>query len=151
MKTHNKYNSRPSRAVFFSRLGGRVLLGIVCALLIGIGGGRIGFVPSSNASHRDASKIEVIRHGWRPGEVWDKIGRTKFFWDTTVRNNSDERKRVYAYYDLLDENGFPLARNVSNKYVGPHETVEIIADSYIMTVDLPKVTSSRVTVKVGLN
>jgi len=108
------------------------------------------FPEESAAVDRDASTIEVVGHAWHPGEVWDRIGKTQFFWNATVRNHSDVRKRVYLYYDLLDANAVPLARNVTNQYVGPHETLKIVADSYIMTVDLPRVTASRVTVKVGV-
>ncbi len=108
------------------------------------------FPSEAKAVDRDASKIEVIGHAWHPGEVWDRIGKTQFFWNATVRNHSDVRKRVYLYYDLLDADNVPLARNVANKYVDPQETLKIVADSYIMTVDLPRVTGSRVTVKVGV-
>ncbi|MFQ5596560.1 MAG: hypothetical protein ACE5GK_00770 [Nitrospiria bacterium] len=102
------------------------------------------------ALDRDASEIEILDHAWRPDEVWERIGKTKFVWNATVRNNSDIRKRVYLYYDLLDERDVPVARNVTNRYVAAHETLKIIADSYIMTFDLPRVRRSRVTVKVGV-
>jgi hypothetical protein len=93
--------------------------------------------------------VEVLRHEWRPDVVWERIGKTKFIWSVTVRNNSDSRQRVFVYYDLLDHRDVPLARNVSNKFIDPHQTVEITADSYILSVDLPHVRSSRVTVKIG--
>jgi len=101
------------------------------------------------AFDRDASAIEVLKHGWHPSTVWERIGKTKFVWKATVRNNSDIRKRVYVYYDLLDAGGVPLARNVANKYIEPHQTVDVASDSYIMSVDLPGVKGSRVTVRVG--
>lgn len=107
------------------------------------------FPAATDAVDRDASRIEVLRHGWRPDEVW-KIGKTKYIWNATVRNNSDIRKRVYVYYYLLDVNNVPMARNVANQYIGPRKTAKIVANSYIMTVDLPRVTHSRVTVKVGV-
>jgi hypothetical protein len=93
--------------------------------------------------------VEILHHEWRPGEVWERIGKTQFFWSATVRNNSDRRQRVYVYYDLLDARGVPLARNVFNRFVPPHQTVEIAADSYILSVDLPKIRSSRARVKLG--
>jgi len=93
--------------------------------------------------------VEILSHEWRPDAVWERIGKTKFIWKATVRNNSDARKRVYVYYDLLDAVGFPVARNVTNRYIEPHETLEVTADSYIMSEDLPRVKSSRATVKVG--
>jgi hypothetical protein len=94
--------------------------------------------------------VEILSHEWRPDAVWERIGKTKFLWKATVRNNSDSRKRVYIYYDLLDAGGFPVARNVSNRYIEPHQTVEVAADSYILSEDLPKVKSSRATAKIGL-
>ena len=94
--------------------------------------------------------VEVLAHEWRPDAVWERIGKTKFIWKATVRNNSDKRKRVYVYYDLLDSRGVPLARNVTNRYLDPHQTVEITADSYILSEDLPKVRGSRATAKIGL-
>ncbi|HUK57110.1 MAG TPA: hypothetical protein VLY20_10675 [Nitrospiria bacterium] len=103
----------------------------------------------SLAFDRDASAIEVLKHEWHPSTVWERIGKTKFVWSATVRNNSEIRKRVYVYYDLLDARGVPLARNVANHYIDAHQTIEISSDSYIMSVDLPGVKSSRVTVKVG--
>lgn len=105
---------------------------------------------STDAVDRDASKIEIIEHAWRPDEVWPNGGKTKFLWNATVRNHSEVRKRVYVYYYLLDKNDVPLARNVANKFVGPQKTIEILANSYIMTIDLPRVTHSRVKVKVGI-
>jgi hypothetical protein len=93
--------------------------------------------------------IEILSHEWRPDAVWERIGKTKFIWKATVRNNSDARKRVYVYYDLLDAGGVPLARNVANKFLEPHQTLEIAADSYILSEDLPKVKSSRATAKIG--
>lgn len=98
---------------------------------------------------KTAAPVEILHHEWRPGEVWERIGKTKFFWSATVRNNSDRRQRVYVYYDLLDARGAPLARNVFNRFVPPHQTVEIAADSYILSVDLPKIRSSRARLKLG--
>mgnify|MGYP001613522734 CR=1 FL=1 len=95
------------------------------------------------------SMIEVLSHDWHPDEVWERIGKTKFIWKATVRNNSDQKKRVYVYYDLLDTRGVPLARNVTNQFIEPHQTIEVTADSYIESVDLPKVKSSRVALRVG--
>ena len=94
------------------------------------------------------SSIEVLKHEWHPDTVWEKIGKTKFVWKAIVRNNSDVRQRVYVYYDLLDAQNVPLARNVANKLIEPHQTVEMISDSYIVSADLPNVKSSRATVKV---
>ncbi|HTN42326.1 MAG TPA: hypothetical protein VMN77_00850 [Nitrospiria bacterium] len=101
------------------------------------------------AFDHDASAIQVLKHEWHPSTVWERIGKTKFVWKATVRNNSEVRKRVYVYYDLLDGGGVPLARNVANKYIEPRQTVDVASDSYIMSVDLPEVKSSRVTVRVG--
>jgi hypothetical protein len=100
-------------------------------------------------SKRDPSAIEVLRHDWRPDAVWERIGKTKFIWSATVRNHSDLRQRVFVYYDLLDDRGVPLARNVANAFVEPHQTAEIASDSYIVSGDLPLVKSSRATVKIG--
>ncbi len=106
-------------------------------------------LPVSEAADRDASMIEVLAHGYRIDEAWQKIGKTKYFWKVTFQNHAKKRKRVFAYYYLLDAEGVPLARNVANRYVGPQETVEIIADSYILTQKVPQVMDSRVKVKVG--
>jgi len=105
-------------------------------------------LPSALAGRNDPL-VEMVEHGWKPDEVWDKIARTQYLWHVTVRNNSEVRKRVYAYYYLLDEENVPLARNVANRFIGPHQTEKITASSYIMTLDLPRVTSSRVKIKVG--
>ncbi len=107
--------------------------------------------PSSVVAAGEPSPpvVEVLAHEWHPDMVWERIGKTKFIWRATVRNNSDERKRVYVYYDLLNDGRVPIARNVTNRYVEPHQTVEVEADSYILTEDLPKVTSSRATAKIG--
>jgi hypothetical protein len=101
------------------------------------------------AFDRDASAIEVLKHEWHPSTVWERIGKTKFVWKATVRNNSEIRKRVFVYYDLLDAGGVPLARNVANRYIDAHQTIDVNSDSYIMSVDLPSVKTSRVTVRVG--
>lgn len=106
-------------------------------------------LPLAEAGNRDASMIEVLEHGYRIDETWEKIGKTKYYWKVTFQNHSDKRKRVFAYYYLLDAEGVPLARNVSNRYVGPRQTVEILADSYIMTQKLAQVVDSRVKLKVG--
>jgi hypothetical protein len=120
-------------------------------LLLGLILGVAFLVPARAAAFdRDASQIVVVKHEWHPDEVWEKIGKTKFIWQATVRNDSDIRKRVYVYYDLLDGNGVPIARNVTNQYIDSHQTVDVKADSYILSEDLPNVRSSRVTVKVGL-
>jgi hypothetical protein len=95
-----------------------------------------------------ASTIEILLHEWHPDTVWEKIGKTKFVWKATVRNNSGVRQRVYVYYDLLDAQDVPLARNVANQYIEPHQTVEVISDSYILSADLPNVKSSRATAKI---
>lgn len=100
-------------------------------------------------SDRDASAVQVLSHEWHPDTVWERIGKTKFVWKATVRNNSDIRKRVFVYYDLMDENNVPLARNVANQFIEPHQTIDVASDSYIESVALPKVKSSRATVKVG--
>jgi hypothetical protein len=92
--------------------------------------------------------VEVLRHQWYPDTVWEKVGKTKFVWKATVRNNSDIRQRVYVYYDLLDAGNIPLARNVANKYIEPHQIVDVISDSYIVSADLPNVKSGRATVKI---
>lgn len=106
-------------------------------------------VYSATDADRDASEIVVLNHEWHPSTVWERIGKTKFIWKATVLNRSDQRKKVLAYYDLLDENDYPLARNVASKVIEAHDSAEIVADSYILSQDLPKVKSSRVTVKIG--
>ncbi|HLG22070.1 MAG TPA: hypothetical protein VI382_04585 [Candidatus Manganitrophaceae bacterium] len=103
----------------------------------------------AGAEGRDISDLEVLSHDWRPDEVWGLIGKTKFVWRATVRNNSDRRKRVYVYYDLLDAENVPAARAVANRYIDPHQKIEIISDSYIISSFLPKIKNSRVTLKVG--
>lgn len=105
--------------------------------------------PPPASAGQTTQIIEILHHEWRPSTVWKRIGKTKFLWSATVRNNSDKRQRVYVYYDLLDERGVPLARNVYNRFVPPHQTLEIAADSYILSVDLPKVRSSRARIKLG--
>jgi hypothetical protein len=119
---------------------------LVLVLALSIFGG----TSTVEAVEPASSVVEVLSHEWRPDAVWERIGKTKFIWKATVRNNSDSKKRVYVYYDLLDAGGFPVARNVSNRYVEPHQTLEIAADSYILSEDLPKVKSSRATAKIGL-
>ena len=104
---------------------------------------------SEKLSDRDASAVEVLSHEWHPDTVWERIGKTKFVWKVTVRNNSDIRKRVFVYYDLLDENNVPLARNVANKFIEPRQTIDVASDSYIESVELPRVKNSRATVKVS--
>lgn len=118
-------------------------------ILLVLVGGILGTLETIQASDRDASTIEVLKHEWHPGAVWERIGKTQFFWSATVRNNSDIRKRVYVYYDLLDARDVPLARNVKNQYIDRNQTVDVLSDSYILSDDLPWVKSSRVTVKVG--
>ncbi|MFQ5589069.1 MAG: hypothetical protein ACE5F7_09540 [Nitrospiria bacterium] len=98
---------------------------------------------------RDASMIAVVKHEYHIDETWEKIGKTKYIWKVTFENHSDVRKRVYAYYYLLDADGVPLARNVANRYVGPRQTAEIVANSYIMTHKVPEIANSRVRLKVG--
>jgi hypothetical protein len=106
-------------------------------------------VFSAAAADRDVPEVVVLNHEWRPSTVWERTGKTKFIWKATVFNRSDQRKKVFAYYDLLDENGYPLARNVASKVIKAHDSAEIVADSYILSQDLPKVKKSRVTVKIG--
>jgi hypothetical protein len=110
-------------------------------LPFGMGSEKIEEVPSP--------AVEVLAHEWHSDTVWERIGKTKFIWKATLRNNSDTKKRVYVYYDLLDAGGVPLARNVANQYIESHQTLEVTADSYIESIDLPRVKSSRATVKVG--
>ena len=92
--------------------------------------------------------IEILKHEWRPDAVWERIGKTKFIWSATVRNHSNIRKRVFVYYDLLDDQHRPLASNVANKTIEPQQTVNVSSDSYINTDALPKVKTSRATVKL---
>lgn len=101
------------------------------------------------ASQEGAETIEIVSHAWRPDVVWEKIGKTKFVWNAVVRNRSDTKKRVFVYYDLLDEANVPLASNVANKMVDPGQTVNIVSDSYINSTFLPQVKNSRAIVKLG--
>lgn len=104
---------------------------------------------SSNEGDGARTDIEVVKHAWRPDAVWERIGKTKFIWSATLRNRSGIRKRVFVYYDLLDEQDHPLASNVANRTIEPEQTVDLSSDSYINSDLLPKVKSSRVTVKLG--
>ena len=94
------------------------------------------------------TEVEVLTHDWKPDEVWERIGKTKYLWHATVRNNTDQRQRIFVYYELLDAAAVPLARNATNTFVGPRETVNVTSDSYITTSVLSKVVASRATVKV---
>ncbi|TAK09878.1 MAG: hypothetical protein EPO39_01470 [Candidatus Manganitrophaceae bacterium] len=110
----------------------------------------MGSIPSASsaaAEDRSPPEIEIIGHEWHPDEVWELIGKTKFIWKATLQNHSDVRKRVFVYYDLLDDENKPLASNVANKFIEPRQTAEIVSDSYINSALLPQVTHSRVTVK----
>ena len=112
------------------------------------GAGRCPAIAPAAVFAQDDPIIEILDHEWHPDEVWEKIGKTKYFWSATVRNNSDTPKRVDVYYSLVDATDTPLARNATNRSIGPHETVEITSDSYITTKVLPLIKSSRVSVKV---
>ena len=105
-------------------------------------------VPALPADQLEPSHVEVLEHEWHPDEVWERIGKTKFIWSATIRNNSATRQRVFVYYDLLGEGDVPLARTVTNRYIEPHQTVEITADSYIESDRLPHVNSSRIRLQV---
>ncbi len=106
-------------------------------------------VYSSDQAPAPPPEVEVLQHEWRADAVWERIGKTKFIWSATIRNHSDTKKRVFVYYDLLDDRNHPLASNVVNKMIGPKQTADLFSDSYINTDLLPKVRSSRATVKVG--
>ncbi len=113
-----------------------------------IGGMVLTAIFPAQATEPVVPTIEVLKHEWHPDTVWERIGKTKFVWKATVRNNSDIRQRVYVYYDLLDAGNVPLARNVANKYIEPHQIVDVVSDSYIVSAELPNVKSGRVTVKI---
>jgi hypothetical protein len=117
---------------------------VICLLIVGI-------FPAHSSDEGQGvvpPGVEILKHEWRPGTVWERIGKTKFIWSATVRNHSDVRQRVFVYYDLLDDQNRPLASNVANKIIGPQQTVNVFSDSYINTDFLPKVRSSRATVKL---
>jgi len=122
---------------------GSIFFYLVFSLLIGA----VSSAFSEPAENRSPADIEIISHEWRPDQVWELIGKTKFIWKATLKNHSDVRKRVFVYYDLLDEENKPLASNVANKFVEPHQATEIVSDSYINSNLLPQVRRSRVTVK----
>jgi len=111
--------------------------------------GTFGLFSFIHATDRDASEVEILKHEWHSAEVWERIGKTQFVWKAVVHNRSDLPKRVFVYYDLLDARDFPLAQNVANQWIDPHQTAEITSDSYINTDFLPKVKNSRATLKVG--
>ncbi|NKE70022.1 hypothetical protein [Candidatus Manganitrophus noduliformans] len=107
----------------------------------------IAIVAPSMAAPPDQAEVEVLEHQWRPDAVWEKIGKTKFIWSATLHNHSNVKKRVFVYYDLLSADNIPLASNVANKTIAPLQTAVIVSDSYINSNLLPRVKSSRVTVK----
>ncbi len=104
---------------------------------------------ASDSGQEPLPEVEILKHEWRADAAWERIGKTKFIWSATVRNHSATKKRVFIYYDLLDDRNRPLASNVVNKMIGPKQTADLFSDSYINTDLLPKVRSSRATVKVG--
>jgi hypothetical protein len=111
-------------------------------LFLSLGGPAIA-QPSS-----DSAGIEIVEHSWRPVETWERIGKTRYIWVAKVHNRGERSRRVYVYYDLLDERGLPLARNVVDRVVAPGATLEFRGDSYIETSDLPFVKSSRATARL---
>lgn len=123
----------------------RYFIKFVVLLLVIIGG----YFCFANATDRDASAVKILSHEWHPATVWERIGKTKFIWKARVSNRSNIRKRVFVYYDLLDDHDLPLAQAVANRVIDPHQTVEIISDSYIQTPFLSLVKNSRATVRVG--
>jgi hypothetical protein len=96
----------------------------------------------------DSKGIEIVEHSWRPVETWERIGKTRYVWIAKVHNGGERSRRVYVYYDLLNEKGVPLARNVVDRVVAPGATLEFRGDTYIETADLPFVKSSRATAKL---
>lgn len=93
-------------------------------------------------------EVEVLSHEWRLDVVWGKIRKTKYIWTATVRNNSDERKKVFLYLSLVNKDDIPVARNMASQLIGPHQTVEVTSDSYIENLVLPKITNSRIKIRV---
>jgi hypothetical protein len=91
--------------------------------------------------------IEIIGHSWKLEEEWPKIGKTKYSWRATVRNTTDDARKVSVYYHLVDESEFPLARNTASRMVPPHQTVEIISDSYVENGIIERITKGVATVK----
>jgi hypothetical protein len=103
----------------------------------------------ANAVNRETFGLDILRHEWHPKTVWERIGKTQFIWKATVINRSDMQKRVFVYYSLLDDHHRPLSRNVADKVINAHQTVEIVGDSYINTAFLPRVKNSDATLRVG--
>ncbi|HET6371589.1 MAG TPA: hypothetical protein VFG95_10350 [Nitrospiria bacterium] len=97
----------------------------------------------------DPKEIELLEHRWHAADVWERIGKTRFLWSAKVINHTEKSYQVYVYYDLIDANGFPLARNVAHRLVEPGAIAEIDGDTYIDSPLLPLVKGSRAVVKRG--
>ena len=96
----------------------------------------------------EAPAAEILEHSWKLEEEWPKIGKTKYSWKATVKNHSDDPQKVSIYYYLVNEGGFPLARNTASKIIPPHETMEILSDSYVENGIISRIKNSRAVLKL---
>ena len=123
-------------------------LTLLVFLILGGANQALPLLPEAWAEDPDGPpEVEVLSHEWRPDVVWEKIGKTKYIWTATVRNNSDDRKKVFLYLSLLDADDIPVARNMASRYIDPHQTIKVTSDSYIENTVLPKIESSRIKVR----
>jgi hypothetical protein len=99
-------------------------------------------VPAQPA-RKNPPDVVVLSHSWKLEEEWPKIKKTKYSWRARVENRTDVTQKVSIYHLLLDSDDYPLARNAAERVIGPHETVEIVSDSYVENGIIDKIKSSR--------
>ncbi|HEX9759195.1 MAG TPA: hypothetical protein VGB26_15580 [Nitrospiria bacterium] len=112
----------------------------------------VGFLPFvvflflSHPGWGEEKAIEVIDHSWKTTEKWERINKTRYSWEATVKSHAPEQRRVSVYYYLLDEGGRPLAMNTMIQIMKPDETVHVVGDSYVENGKLPFIKGSTVKV-----
>lgn len=97
----------------------------------------------AQTARKNPPDVVVVSHSFKLEEEWPKIGKTKYSWKATVENRTEVPQRVSIYYNLLDGDDYPLAKNTAARVIGPHEAAEIASDSYVENGIIDKIAKSR--------
>lgn len=99
------------------------------------------------AEPSSTSPIRIVKHSWNPLERFDQLGKTRYIWSATIRNEAGQSRKVCLEYLLLEGASQTVARHEACQVVGAEAEIDVGGQAFLDSQKLVLVDTVRAVIK----
>lgn len=91
--------------------------------------------------------IKVLQHSWNALETNEALGKTRYLWTATVRNDAEDARKVCIDYALVNQDMRVVTRHEACNVTAAGHEIELGGQAYIDSDLLPTIVGGRAKLK----